>query len=513
MHFLIYVLVACSLGLQGNSAEGFEDSLGSVHVKMNDLTSFLLSPSFDPQKFNQMWLEYHGKHVKLKFSQPHEWKHKLDRIMEAAVASNNPLCLETVLGLSINELDSVFDPNTALFRVLTSRNLDEMSGSQMARILVEFGASPLMTGLTNDPEMARLTSVELSILLRKPKVLEAFLGDPSPISYKSLEQLANDSPRVKRGIEVFRTAIVRTMRLITLEERLNTLQANENIGETNVESMKKILEDENFYIFSRRYLNMLMIFLAYFVLIALIIGFLYHCRVKEVPHPETLMRPRDDGGSFASYFYISISIFVTGAPGSTFLEIIAYAIGSIGSVIWSLVWTARDDLALSLLIATAIQSLFTEICYLSYAPKMSSTELELVGLQEKPTNKLMYYSRGSDRGRALAIAGVHLAACAVTTIILYAILIPAKRMYFCPTISISDTYGFPYTLTRAVAFSWDIIIFFMMSIRVYRVFDTFIVFGIFKRMMHHLTAPEPPVLVQDERMVQLTTQTKDKDSS
>ena len=509
MHSGFSVRIIALLAIMGADL-GFaavpETGIESPPVKTKDLTHFLLSSTFDPVEFNRLWSEYHKRQESKPSSQVQELQRKRDLILEAAVASNNPLALETVLGLSIAGVGPVFDPNRAFFLVASTHEVGDDAVSKIARVLIEYGGSPMKTGVTEDAEFVDMTPVEIAILKRKPKVLQAFLADPSPVSYESLEQLSNYGPQIRRGVELFRTAIVRMMHPLREESRLHKVNLGQSAGDESLDKMHQVLVEENFFVFASRYIDMLLMFLVYLVVIALVIIFIYHLRIKQVPHPETLMKPREEA-SFSSFIYVSASIVFTASPGSTLLEMLAYGIGLGGSVAWSLIWTRREDVALALFLAVFVQTVITETFYLSFAPKLSS-ETELADLQARPVHKLMFYPRGSDWNRAVLVTGNYLVSCALSMLILYSTLKPIERMYSCPTISISDTYGFPYSLTRTVAFTWDIIIFFMMSIRVYRVIDTFAVFNMSKIVGEYFN---PPPSNEDE-MVRIKHQ-EDKEAS
>lgn len=502
---LVIIILTIANGLSTSESDAADTVPTPSFVRTQDLSKLLMSSVFNPEEFNRMWSEYYARQKSENRINTDAWVPKLDRILASAVMSNNSLALETVLDLSITGVDSVFDPNRALFMVSMAKNVDDEAAAKMARLLMEYGASPMMTGLTADPEMAQMTPVEIVIRQRKPKVLEAFLQDPSPVSYESLEQLSEYGPRIRRGIEIFRTLVVRQISRIRQEDELH---GREEADSKKADSMRATLFDQNFYLFAQRYLEMLSIFLVYLVVIALMIVFLYHTRIKQVPHPETLMRPRDEG-SLLSYLHILFSISLTSAPGGTMMEMFAHGTALAGSLIWSHIWTDREDIVLSLVLATVLQSLVTGVCYMSFAPT-GSRDIELAELQERPVFKLMFYPRSADLHRAVSVAGNYLVSCAMTMLLLYGILRPVKRMYFCPTTSVSDTYGFPYSLTRAVAFTWDVIIFFVMSFRVYRLIDTLVVYKLVQRIWH--SSEEASELENESEQTLLNT-LEGKDSS
>jgi AcrR family transcriptional regulator len=87
--------------------------------------------------------------------------------------------------------------------------------------------------------------------------------------------------------------------------------------------------------------------------------------------------------------------------------------------------------------------------------------------------RVMFYPKSRDFGLALTNTSIYLLGCSVTFLLMFTALDPLNKMYtYSRDLSISDTYGLSRSLTRAVAVMWDIIIFFVITLRIYRIVDT-----------------------------------------
>lgn len=200
---------------------------------------------------------------------------------------------------------------------------------------------------------------------------------------------------------------------------------------------------------------------------------MYHVRVKRVPEPDVLLMPRET--SWWAFLYYTTSTLFTGVPRGTPFEFLGYGLATGGSIFWSQLWTGRKDLALVLLLAVLLQTFFTILFYITYAPTVAE-DVRLNGLPpEGQLHRVMHYAKRKDMTRAINKTLQYLVACSLSFYLLMCVLDPMQKMYSCPSAAISDTYGFDYSLSRTVTMTWDVVIFFMLSLRLYRVIDTIIV--------------------------------------
>ena len=229
------------------------------------------------------------------------------------------------------------------------------------------------------------------------------------------------------------------------------------------------------------------------MVVVLLVIFLYNLRIKQVPHSDVLLVPREED-TLWMLLRMCVSTLTTTIPTSNVFEIAGYGLALIGGVVWSQVWTTRNDLGLVLILSSILQSMLTMMCYMTYTPMVEPGHVAL----SPSLYKLMMYPKKSDWNRSILRSCYYLVSCTFSYYIYVAVLTPTHKMYDCPTPSISDTYGFDYTVTRTVAVMWDVIIFFSLALRVYRTLDTFVSFDLLNRMFSSSSSPNQE---QDEMAI------------
>jgi hypothetical protein len=480
--FSCLVLIAAGSGLDETAIDDASVPGGEEVILIRTLLDFMESSQFDPNEFTSMWGKFYARQYKKVAVHGPKWEKKLDMILKGAVATSLPIVLRTVLEIEYPGIVSkpVFNPNRALFYVSTSTDVEEEQMSKMARLLMEYGATPMLIGVSKDPEYAEMTVVEIAIRHQRPMILEAFLEEPSPISFDTLEAMSINSKDARRGVEVFRTRVVRaTLDMVRESNQQRTLvQRGAKAEESPAQKVLRVLVNTNVLIFSERYLRIATWILMYLVFVFLLIFFLFQLRVKRIPNPEILMTPWDD--AWWSVLLYSMNTILTSCPQATIFEQIGYGLATVGSILWSQLWTGRRDIALSLLVLIVLQTFFTMSCYTAFAPKISEFNSlgDSIWQDGGPLHKIMYYGRSKDRDRAVNRSLMYLLSCSASFFILLHFLDPRHKMYLCPTLSVSDTYGFDYSLSRTVAVMWDIVIFFSFTLRIFRMIDTVIVFDL-----------------------------------
>ena len=432
------------------------------------------SPEFDPDQFKRSWAEFYDTQAAIREADANAWSRTVDSVLVGAVLSNSSTVLQAVLEVKVPGSNTVpmFNVNRALYKATKTRRLSDDNAAKMVRVALNFGASPFMTGIMKGP-YANLTAVEIAVIRRKPLLVEAFLSPPSPASFEALEEQIQLHPELQREIEIKRTRLARTYSPIKRDTRKDDSPAR---------TLKAML-DGGVFVFAQSYLASLLLLIAYLTFVVTLMSFLFQLRVKQVPNAEVLLTPREDANWWGLLYTVTSTITTT-VPTSNPLEIVGFGLAWFGGVVWSQLWTKRSDLGLCLTLVALAQSMLTLVCYLSYAPSVRDQP----GLGSgKSVDKIMMYPKQADWSRAIINSAYYVASCGLTYFILFGALDPVRRMYSCPTPSVSDTYGFEFTLTRTVATMWDILIFFSFALRVYRAIMTVVAFDLFAR----LTAKNP----------------------
>ena len=494
------VLVVLLLGLASSvEPQAHTRSADEVAPETKTLTDALKGLQFEPDAFNALWQNFYTKTAPMRDNEPESWLRALDTVLHAAVTSNATLALRTVLDIQKpgdGKRDPVFNPNRALYIVAKSRKVSEVEGAKMARMLLEYGASPTLTGLTKNPKYEHMSAVQIAIHRRRPSVVQAFLTAPSPVSYESLEA-AED----RKAVEKFRTDLVREVFRVRRKEHLARavlIRGGKKEG-TKSERVVEAMKEAKVFVFAEKYLNVLALFLVFLVFILLLIFILYQVRIKRLPYADALMTAVQPGW-WNALFYCT-STLACGSPVGGLFEVIGHGVGTGGAIFWSEDWTGRKDIALTLTLAVVIQTFVTVSTYLSYAPSAGEDgAAHLDGGQEAPLHRVMYYAKSKkDWGRVMNRSGIYMVAAAASFYILFAALEPMYKMFECPTKSIADTYGFDYSLTRTVAMMWDIVIFFVLTNRIFAVIDTVIVLKLIEKV-NPLNKKEPEA-TQEEASV------------
>lgn len=370
-------------------------------------------------------------------------------------------------GINLKEPVSVL--NYKLMRYVKGLRFDEADTAKNVRLLLERGASPLVRGLSKLSAFSKLNAIEGAIKRRRALVLEALFAPPSPVSYEALEKQIERFPAKRRDIELLRTEIVR----YAVEETRH----KEHIQDTSGERVMEVLSEANIFIFAEEYMNALSLIFFYLVVVFLLVIFLYNLRIKQVPETDVLLVPREED-TLWTFLRMVVSTLTTTIPTSNMFEIAGYGLALIGGIAWSQVFTTRNDLGLVLVLCSLFQTTLTLMCYMTYTPMVEPGHVALA----PSLYRIMMYPKKSDWNRSIVRCSYYLIACTLSYYIAVHVLTPTHKMYSCPTPSISDTYGFDYSLTRTVAVTWDIIIFFSFTLRVYRTIDTFVSFDLIRRM-------------------------------
>jgi hypothetical protein len=355
----------------------------------------------------------------------------------------------TLLLASVSEADEAADKNLQeLFQPIN--RLDEVELARKVRQSIEKGANPL----THLPPNMDKTLIEVAIIENKPLIVEALFEPPSPISCEALEErIEFDRVDARRIVDIFRTRIARL-----------SLRSSQNIIDVTSGESVRIFK------FADEYIGELSLMILYLMMVFLLVLFLYNLRIKQFPYPDNLMSPKDSSDTWLGYLRMSISTLATSVPVTNIFETIGYGLGLVGGIIWSYMYTNRKDVGLLLILISVCQSIFTLTCYLRFAPSESSTYAASIQKQ------VMMYPKKTDWNRATIQSCCYLLSCSASYFILMIGLNPVHRMYDCPSRAVSDTYGFDYSLTRCVSTMWDIMIFFTVSLRIFRILDTIIVF-------------------------------------
>ncbi len=450
--------------------------------------------NFDDVGFRQLWWKYFDSRKEMRKSHSEEWDKEVDYILQAAVREGSVASVRVILGFeypSDPTHRNIFDPSRGLYKVVRAWDMDETKAAHTARVLIEFGAVPTMVGLTDNEEYSNLTCIEIAIRSRKPLVVQALLQDPSPLDFDVLEELGERDMATKRGIEVYRTRVIREIIAAKRSEKLNGIiyVRGPESNAHNSKEVRKIIamfQDARVFIFAERYIQSLACWVVYLMFVFLLADFLYQLRVKRVPVNSKLMIPipsTEKGVSFEMLVSGSACL-ASGIPTSNLFETLSLGLASIGAIFWCEHYCYRTDLSTTLVLTIIVQSLLTLASYYAYAPRSNPHDDALFD-EEPPLYRVMFYPHGKDMSAAVLNCAMYIIACSSTFMLLFSVLNPVQAMYFCPGESISDTYGFEGSLTRIVATLWDILIFFILSLRIYRTVETVVVFD----LIGHLLKP------------------------
>ena len=437
-------------------------------------------PDFDPDRFKRSWSHFYEDQAGIREDDPVRWRSEIDAVVVGAILSNSSTALRAVLEIRVPGTDNIpmFSANRALVKAAKSHRVSDDAAAKLVRVALEFGASPFQKGIVKGKRFADLTAVEIAIMRRKRLTVEALLSAPSPASSESLAELVQLHPELQRGVEVFRTRLARSYSPVKVSTRRE---------ESGPKTFKAML-DGGVYTFAESYLSALLMLLAYLTFVVTLMSLMFQLRVKQVPNPEILLTARQDP-TWWGLLYVTISTIATTVPVSNPLEIAGLGLAWLGGVLWSQLRTNRIDLALLLILAGLGQTFLTVTCYLSFAPLAS-----LDSASGKHVDKLMTYPKEADWNRVIANSAYLVGACSVAYFVLFVGLQPVTRMYACHTASVSDTYGFEFSLTRTVATIWDVLIFFSLALRVYRTFTTVAAFDLIGR----ISSQSPPADLADD---------------
>ena len=481
-HNPFFTLISCVIfgGIveKGSGAYHFDVLPDAISLR-----EFVSSKEFESSKFGNRWDAFYNDHYKMNATDPLGWALNLNYILKGGLLTNSTVVLRSMLELENHDSNRtpIFDPDRTLYMVAKNYAVDDEAAGLMTRVLMEYGAVPMRMGFTNNPLFAGLTVLEVAIRQERPTVVQALLMDPSPLQYDTLEAMADASKDMRQGIEIYRTKVIREAtdmyEKVSASKSVDSTVKKSDVGK--LEAIIKILKEEKFYIFAETYLNILTMLLFFVIVVVLLIQFLFHLRIKRIPTDSQLSIPRPASSVwwFALHF---LATLLSTVPSATLFQTIAMGIGFVGSLVWSGLFTARSDIFAILVISALLQTLFTLICYYTYAP------VDDAGLPDDEPSlvRVMFYPKSTDWSRAVSKSTLFIFSCSVSLLTLFTAIDPTTRMYMCPALSISDTYGFKWSWFRVFTICWDIVTFFTLTLRIQRAIETVTVYDLIGELIH-----------------------------
>jgi hypothetical protein len=453
----------------------------------------LRSIEFSPGDFQELWWKYYDSRQEIRASESHKWAAEVDSILSAAVTTGSVASVRALLRLEYPDDLSrrpIFSPSRGLYKVVRSTDMEEADGARMARVLVENGAVPTMFADSKSSKYSRMTCIEIAVRNRRPLVVQALLQDPSPLNFAVLEEMSEKDHDARRGIEIYRSRIIRETIEAKRRAKLHGIISvrGGKGGRTNEESIavEKIiamLQEAHVFVFAERYLQSLAMLVVYLVFVFLLVHFLYDLRVKRVPVNSKLMIPISEGsGNSATLDAIAkgCACFASGLPTSNVFETLAGGLACIGSIVHCEIYTKRTDLSTAIVLTVLLQSMITLSCYYAYAPRVNDQQYAET---EPLLYRIMFYPKGKDVSAAVMNGAMYVIASSLTFLVMFSVLTPLQAMYFCPGDAVSDTYGFEGSLTRVLTTVWDLLIFFVLTLRTYRAMETVVVFDLVGRLL------------------------------
>ena len=388
------------------------------------------------------------------------WDHELYGIVNEVVKLGEVSKLRDLLTFRYDQHD-IFDPTRVLYTILqTASDPDDTVSAKMTRVALGLNADPLRI-------VNQTTAAEIAISRNKPKLLEALIKSPSPISADAIHMSLKASNHPTLDGDIYATKLIRQAYSV----------------DNGSHQLSDVLKESHYFNYVHFYLTNEVILIGFTLVVFTIVFFLYQLRIKRVPVNSKLMIPRVVGNRNPWWLLLTYSVatILSSVPTSNLFECIGIGLASFGSVVWAQVFIGRTDVSLVLIVCILAQALITLSAYYLFAPTNDSEDSDKYEEEIDPSSHLyrvMFYPKSRDIGQAMTNCAVYLLANSVSFMILFSALDPVHKMYIdSPGASISETYGHSQTLTRTVAMSWDIIIFYCISLRIYRVIDTANVYG------------------------------------
>jgi hypothetical protein len=452
---LLIIFISCTEITSGSIKPG------DISVTSDTIERYMSSETFTKSDFVELWKKFEEANQ----SAP-DWRNQKNAILKHTITFGSPDRFRALVQIEENSSNRslAFDPTAALYSVITDASVADEPKAKMIRVCLELGALPTLSHEDT-------TAAEILLQQNKASLLTVLLNDPSPIHYAVLEEMTKRDAKIQRGIEVYRTRLIREMN-----------------GKKDVSvDVRTAILNSHYYDFADHYLQSEMYLVGFLVVVVMLIQFLYQLRIKRIPINSKLMIPRNVGepNIWWPALQYALSTVTTSLPTSNLFECIGLAIATFGGIVWSEVYTGRRDVAITISVAVVAQSLWTVTAYYLYAPTNDTDDSDKYEEEIDPSSHLyrvMFYPKSKDVSLALTNTAIYLLACSVSVMILFVALDPLNKMYTSShDLSISDTYGLNRSLTRAVAIAWDSIIFFVISLRVYRAIDTVNVFFALRR--------------------------------
>ena len=454
---IIYIVSLTFVMIVSGSSQNVKGS-----SERDSLSRYVLSNDFNRDDFPILFWKFYDSYSQSTDMNSGVWEQDLYALLDAALSTKDPERFRALVKISSRDGQGhlIFDPTRVLYDLVEKNGYDDDLIAKLIRTILGLGADPLF-------RRHNLTAAEILIGRNKPALLGALLENPSPVSGDVFNQGWDSG----MDTEIYRTKVIR-----------QAIRADQGS-----DALSTVLKNSHYYTFVDRYLTKEVILIGFTMVVFTLIFFLYQLRIKRVPINSKLMIPRIVANRNPWWLLLtySTSTLLSSVPTSNLFESIGTGLASFGGVVWSYLYTGRADVGLVLVLSIVIQSVITLAAYYSFAPTNDNEDSDKFEEEIDPSSHLyrvMFYPKSRDISQALTNCAIYLLANTVSFMILFSALDPVHRMYTdCPGVSISDTYGQAQTLTRSVAMTWDVVIFYCISIRIYRVLDTVNVYGLLAR--------------------------------
>jgi len=435
-------------------------------VSRDDVVKFISSSEYNYEDFTILFWKFYDSNATLRQLEPTVWEHNLNSLIDSVINLKDPVRFRSIVQTRFRENRDglVFDPTKVLYMVIEKNGQDDVFLGKLIRSCLGLGANPLV-------KYHDRTAAEIVIENDRPNQLAALLETPSPISGDELNMRMKHSDSSSTELEIYRTNLIR--------QAIRVDKGSNQLGD--------VLKGAHYYTFVDRYLTKELIVIGFTLVVFTLIFFLYQLRIKRVPINSKLMIPRIVANRNPWWLFLTYSVatLMSSVPTSNLFECMGIGLASFGGVVWSYIFTGRSDVALVLVLCIVGQSLITLSAYYFFAPTNDNEDSDKFEEEIDPSSHLyrvMFYPKSRDISQALMNCAIYLVANTLSFMILFSALDPVHKMYTdCPGVSISDTYGHSQTLTRFVAITWDVVIFYCISLRIYRVNDTVNVYGLLAR--------------------------------
>ena len=461
MFELMRVLYILSLSIPSIVMGSIVEPIGATS-DLDSLVRYIKSADYNRDDFPLIFWKFYNSDSHSKGQNSGTFEQTLYSLVEPTLASKDAERFRSLVQIRTNSDTNqlIYDPTKVLYNLVDKDGYDDVFVAKLIRITLGLGANPLH-------KEHNQTAGEILISRNKPILLGALLENPSPVS----GDVFNQGSHSGTDPEIYRTNLIRQALLV----------------DKGSNALSDVLKNAHYYTFVDRYLTKEVILIGFTMVVFTMIFFLYQLRIKRVPINSKLMIPRMVANRNPWWLFLtySLSTLLSSVPTSNLFESIGLGLGSFGGVIWSYMFTGRTDVALVIILSIVVQTTVTLAAYYFFAPTNDSEDSDKFEEEIDPSSHLyrvMFYPKSRDISQALTNCAIYLLANTVSFMVLFSALDPVHQMYTdCPGVSISDTYGQQQSLTRSVAITWDVVIFYCISLRVYRVLDTVNVYGLLAR--------------------------------